>query len=182
MDSTSYSRVNLDLLQMIFSYIKKGHPLAAPITKEESLSLASNLVKRLGIEKLDFSPISLRILESALIKYHEKMVDEFPSESTLLLLRELAAYIGDVIAQNTDGQWSLLNDSIWGTSLIYEGQWEILKENRRTMSQKVRYILVDIAATAWQNVLDGKRPKLYSLYESIKKREMREETTYKYKR
>jgi len=114
-----------------------------------------------------------------LVNYHANNPNGISDDETMKLIRELAAYIGEVLARHTDGMWVVSDDEIWNTELLYEGNWILMKEGIRRPVSTVVYILADEAAGSWQNVLDGKSPHLFKLFKEIQKRELREELTYK---
>jgi hypothetical protein len=181
MDANSPTRVSLGVIKIIFDYIKAKHPLAASMPRESSLLLCKKLNVRLNVNEteLDFSPNSLKKLETLLSNYHANNAKDIGDEETVMLVRELAAYIGEVLIRNTDGQWVLLNETIWGTRIEYEGKWKLLKENKKRFVSAVSYTLADIAASSWQKILDGKPLRIYQYFNEIQKKEMKETLTYK---
>ena len=166
------------MIKIIFKFIKENHVTASPITREESTTLIEHLKKRLRNYGLDLTPISLQTLEKSLELYRKSLDLILTDEETMILLREIAAYIGEVLVKNTDGKWELLDNTIWGTSIMFQGKWKVMKENKKRNFQLVRYTLIDIAASTWQNLLEGKNPTLYSLYKNIVKKEIKETSTY----
>lgn len=181
MDKNSQSEINLSLIKLIFDYMRAQHPLAASIPREAAPGLSQDFALRIGAGEgiLDFSPNSLKLVEKLLVNYHANNPNGISDDETMKLIRELAAYIGEVLARHTDGMWVVSDDEIWNTELLYEGNWILMKEGIRRPVSTVVYILADEAAGSWQNVLDGKSPHLFKLFKEIQKRELREELTYK---
>ncbi len=172
--------LRFEVTKLVFEYMKDKNPLAASIPRDASLSLCKSLRQRLNASetRLDFSPASLKEIEALLIEYKINHVESMTDLETLILIRELAAYIGEVLVRYSDGQWVLLDDSIWGTRLKYDSQWSLLKENKKQSISAVSYSLGDLAASAWQSTLDGESLQLFKTLKDIRRKTLKERLTY----
>ncbi len=103
-------------LRIVSEFERKGHPLGKGISREEVPSLVSKLINRLGISdsELDYEPISLKRLEDKLSEFSQGAdLQMYSEEEIVQLVREITAYLGEVLALHANGRWESL-----GTLLI----------------------------------------------------------------
>jgi|WetSurMetagenome_2_1015567.scaffolds.fasta_scaffold112456_2 hypothetical protein len=163
--------------RMVFDFAREGHPLGKSIYREEVPILASNLMQRLGMSEseLDFTPASLKRLEDKLFESPPKMeIQNFSDEEIVQLVREVAAYVGEVLVLHAAGRWEPLG-TLWSTHVVFEGNIKITKEGRRRIVPSVTFSLGNIGAAALDMVSVGKKPLLYRDYLSAKKKIVKEQ-------
>lgn len=163
--------------RIIFDFIKVGHPLGQIITREEVPSLASRLRRRLEMSEseLDFSPTSLKRLENKLFELSQMtQTQNYSDEEIIQFIREIAAYVGEVLVLHADGKWRSLQD-LWSTQVIFEGDIKITKEGRQRVAPSVVFSLGNIGAGVWDMISIGRKPHLYKDYLSGKKKKVKEE-------
>ena len=106
----------IDHLKLIFDYINSHHPLGKGISLKEIPHLTINLSTRLTISQklLDYSPDSLKLLDSLIEHYYQKHIEIINEIEVMDFIRELSAYFGNVLLINTDGQW-IDDGDLWRT-------------------------------------------------------------------
>lgn len=149
---------------------KESHPLAEGINLTETDRLIENLRSRLSLSNsiLDLTPSSLNILESSLEKYyHENIVDIhlLSEEEVITIIREICAYVGRTIADNTDGKW-LNRGSLKGTVIDVPGPITGKKGKRKIVSESTLIRLWNIATVLWDNIVIEFKPSR-SLYDEF---------------
>lgn len=163
--------------RIVFNFIREEHPLGRIINREEVQTLASKLGERLGMSEpeLDFTPASLKRLEDKLIELPQKTeIQNFSDEEIVQLVREVAAYVGEVLVLHADGKWRPLKD-LWSTHVVFEGDIRIIKEGRRRVAPSIAFSLGAIGVAAWDMISLGKKPNLYKDYQSAKKKIVKEQ-------
>jgi hypothetical protein len=81
---------------------------------------------------LDQTPKSLNRLENLLAMYWSKLTEDgllLNDEQTVELVRELTAYIGELLIRNIKGEWVNLG-TLWNTEIVIEGPFKIKKEGK----------------------------------------------------
>jgi hypothetical protein len=100
--------------------------------------------------------------------------ENFSDEELVRLVREIAAYIGQVLVKHTGGRWRNLG-SLYGTEVVFDGPWEVVKGlERRTFSEGAVFIMGDEAAWAWDEIVEGKKPNLYRTYREARAKRIKE--------
>ena len=158
--------------KIIFDFIRTQHPLSRGIEKEETPLLVGLLRKRLSLSEieLDFSPISLQRLEDKLSDSADTLKAKLIKEEEIIqIIREIAAYVGEVLVLNTNGKWQNLGD-LWSTKVIFEGNIKITKAGNERTAQSIAFSLGNIGAGAWDMISLGRKPILYCDYLSAKKK------------
>lgn len=167
---------NRSATKLIFEFIKKEHPLGKSIDPDEVPSLVSGLRQRLGVlpDDLDLSPRSLRILEKSLYDLRPQFESgSLRDEELLQIVREVAAYIGEVLVLHSFGKWQT-QGTLWGTDIIFEGNIKITKEGEQRVTQSLAMSLGNLAAAAIDMVSVGKMPELYKYYMIGRKKKFQE--------
>jgi hypothetical protein len=166
--------------KLINEFSKRGHPLGRSISEEEVPTLIEALRQRLGVSSrdLDLSPQSLKRLEQCLVELHRKDQEQrsiMGEEEVVRLIREVAAYIGQVLVIHTGGRWRTIH-SLYGTEIVFDGgTWAIVKNNKvRWSSHGPVYTMGGEAAWAWDAIVAGRKPNLYRLYREARTRRLRE--------
>jgi len=166
-------------VKLIKEFARRGHPLGRGISVEEVPMLIEALQQRLGTssKELNLSPTSLKRLEQRLVALHQSMQERgenFSDEELVRLVREIAAYIGQVLVKHTGGRWRNLG-SLYGTEVVFDGPWEVVKGlERRTFSEGAVFIMGDEAAWAWDEIVEGKKPNLYRTYREARAKRIKE--------
>jgi len=157
-------------MKLIFDYSKKGHPLGQEIHQNEVPILISKLRNRLFQVQnvLNLSPSSLIVLEEELIELVNDNQKTIISEEEIVeIIREIAAYFGEVLVLHADGKWQP-QGSLWNTRVIFKGEIKIDKGGGRNIARSISLSLGNIASSAWESIIMGKRPNLYNEYLSAK--------------
>lgn len=176
-DTNSHNKINLNVLKTIFDHIRNEQPIASVILRDSTIELYQDLLCRIGATKndLDFSIESLKNLEKCVIDYHQKLQSDIDDSSTMTLIRELSAYIGEVLVRNTSGQWVNRSNDIWGTYVRYEEKWLVIKGNKKKYVPAISFPLPDLAASLWQDVIDRKPPTLHRVVKTIERKKTKED-------
>ncbi len=163
--------------EIIRQYSKAGHELGRSITAEEALALIECLRKRFDMhQELDLSPQSLLVLEEKTFQYWKSLERTgFGDQEVVQTIREIVAYIGQVLVMHAEGQWYETSSMVLGTSVKFGGIWEIIKEGRREISSlPVCFGLGFTVTWNWDRIGKGKRPSFYKLYQDAKSRRLEE--------
>ena len=163
--------------KIISEFGQMGHPLGRSINRDEVPKLTTMLIQRLGLSKseLDFTPASLKLLENELLDLHQRMdLQSLSEEEIILLVREISAYIGEVMVLHAEGKWESLG-TLWSTRVVIEGNIKVTKEGRRRITSSVAYSLGNLGAAALDIVSKGNTPPLYKTYLSAKRKTVKEE-------
>ncbi len=169
-------------VKLIKQFARQGHPLGRGISEEEVPELVEGLRQRFGTStnKLDLSAESLKQLEQLLIDLYQSAQEQqlsFSEQELVLLMREVAAYLGQVLVMHTGGQWRNLG-SLYGTEIVVEGPWEIVKgQDVHTSSKSTVYSMGGEAAWAWDALVEGRKPNLYGLCQESRQKRIREQLT-----
>jgi len=164
------------ITQIVTEYGRDGHPLGKSINAEDVPLLVNQLRKRLVLTKhdLDLSPESLKRLEN---KLFEMPIDELNQgsneEEIVQFVRELAAYVGEVLSKHAGGSWEP-SGTLWSTRIVFEDGIKILKEGKMRLVPSVAFSLGNIASAALDMKILGKKPLLYRDYVSAKKKMLKE--------
>jgi hypothetical protein len=161
--------------------VTNNHPLATPIHEEEVPNLIIGLRERLQTSEIDFdgSPASLRKLENALVRFYLEIKEKkktLPEDENLIwFIRELAAYIGNVLVINAGGHWDLETSiNLYSTHVCIEGAWKVTKERKTSSSEKVYFIIGGKGAYVWDQIISGQKPGLIRFWNSVKRKQLRE--------
>jgi hypothetical protein len=163
--------------KIVSGFGRKGHPLGKSIYREEVPSLVSQLRQRLGMSEseLDMTPASLKRLEDKLFEMtQEKWRENYSEEEIVQFVREISAYVGEVLVLHAGCRWEPLG-TLWSTHIVIEGGVKVTKEGRSRFVPSVAFPLGAIGATALDMVSVGKKPLLYRDYLSAKKKTVKEE-------
>ena len=165
--------------KLIQQFAREGHPLGQGIEIEELPDLIEALRQRLIVsnEELDLSPSSLNRLEQHLIDLFRSMNEakqKFADEELVQLVREIAAYIGEVLVTQADGRWGDQTKTLWATEVIIEGPWEVIKDRRNISPYAAHFVVGSEAAWVWDAITVGKKPYLYRTYRDAHTRRLRE--------
>ncbi len=163
--------------KIVSEFGRKGHPLGKSIYREDVPSLVFHLRQRLGMSdsELDLTPVSLKRLEEKLIeKSQEKWSEIYSQEEIVQFVREISAYVGEVLVIHAGCKWEPLG-TLWSTHLVIDGNVKVTKEGRSRFVPSVALPLGAIGAVALDMVSVGKKPMLYRDYLSAKKKSVKEE-------
>jgi hypothetical protein len=164
--------------RLIKEVARQGHPLGRSITVEEVPVLIEALRQRLGVssKELDLSPSSLKLLEQRLIDLHQSMQkrgEPFSDEELVCLVRQIAAYIGEVLVRHTGGEWAKAQ-TLWGTEVVFKGPWVVIKGHKFVSSYPTHFIIGSEAASAWDEIAEGRKPNLYRTYREARAKRIKE--------
>lgn len=166
--------------QLIKEFGRKDHPLARTIMVEEVPMLVEALRKRLECTslELDLSPRSLKILERRLtaLKHTVQRGDvTMDDEETLRLMREVAAYLGQVMVANLGGKWDLF-PGLWPTSISVPIPVETIKGDEVHFTPTRGFAAAHHAAYFWDTIGTGKEKGVFQkAYKMMTQRRWREQ-------
>jgi hypothetical protein len=146
---------------LVRQYARAGHPLGRPIDPKEVAELVTALRRRLECtsQELDLSPPSLARLESRLIALHcsiqagHTQMDEV---DTVRLMREITAYLGQVLVTNLGAQWEAESISLWPSMLWVAMPIEVVKGREVHVSSTRGFVAADNATYFWDLIGTGK--------------------------
>jgi len=168
---------------LIIDFGEQGHPLGLAIRKEEVPSLVEALRRRLGCtpEELDLSPESLKRLEKRLVSLHQAIESgQVPAsdEDIVRLIREVTAYLGEVIVVNLQGRWAEPRDILWANHVIVPLPVEVIKgKEYRGVSPDRALAVAVYVAYFWDLIRIGKEKGfLRKTYKIMTQKRWRETT------
>jgi len=146
---------------LIIDFGEQGHPLGQAIRKEEIPELIEALRRRLGCtaEELDLSPESLKRLEPRLIALHQAIeTGQVPAsdEDIVRLIREITAYLGQVIVVNLHGKWEERIPTLWPSPVSVPLPVETIKGKEVHFSPTRGFVAAVNAANFWDLIGTGK--------------------------
>jgi hypothetical protein len=165
--------------KLIKEFAHNGHPLGNGILLEEVPVLIEALRQRLGAsaDELDLSPASLKKLEQYLYDLYQSIQArglDLSNDDLIQMVREIAAYTGEVLVRNAGGQWGKEPQTLWSTEVVIGGPWEVIKDRRYVSSRPASFIIGGEAAWAWDMISTGKKPNLYRTYRDARSKRLRE--------
>lgn len=165
---------------LLIDFFERGHPLGRAIRSEEAPKLVEALRQRLGCtpEELDLSPGSLKRLEQLLIALHQAIESGqvLMSDNDLVsLIREVAAYLGEVMVVNLGGKWDDECIPVWISNVSIPLPVETIKGKEVRFSSTRGFPAVHIAAYFWDLIRIGKaKGFLWREYKAMTKKRWRE--------
>jgi len=165
--------------KLIKEFAQRGHPLGRSIGVEEIPGLIEALRQRLSVsdKELDLSPASLKRLEQRLIDLYQSMQARgqvLSDEELVHLVREVAAYLGEVLVRHTGGKWRMLH-SLYGSEITFDGPWRVVKgQETQTFLSGPVYTMGGEAAWAWDAIVMGRKPDLYRIYREVRAKRIKE--------
>ncbi len=156
---------------------REQDPLGRPILWKEVPSLITSIKHRFGLEDQDLSPLSLKKLDDKLFLYIQSFRErkqDLTDIEIVQLVREIAAYLGSVLVDYAGGEWYQGALSLWDNRVIIEAPWTIVKERRKSHSSEVNFMISGNAAFSIEEAIEGQKPKLYRIFQDIKKKTIRE--------
>jgi len=165
-------------VKLIKEFAQRGDPLGRSISIEEIPVLIEALRQRLHVsdKELDLSPASLKRLEQRLIDLYQSMQARgqvLSDEELVNLVREIAAYLGEVLVKHVGGRWGTAK-TLWGTEVIIEGPWTVVKERQFISPYPTHFIIGDTAAWTWDAIIMGRKPDLYRIYREARAKQIKE--------
>lgn len=166
--------------KLIIEFGRRGHPLGRAIRAGEVPELVKALRQRLGCtaEELDLSPESLKRLQARLIALHQAVEEgqvPMDDEETMRLMREVAAYLGQVIVINLGGEWEKKTLHLWPTMIWVPQPIEVTKGPESYVSSRKGFAAADNAAYFWDLIGTGKEKGfLWKEYKAMTKKRWRE--------
>ncbi len=166
--------------ELVRSLRREEHFLGRCIAPEEVPSLVAALRQRLncGSEELDLLPGSLNALERCLAKLNQRIgagLVTMGDEDTVRLIREIAAYLGQVVVTNLSGEWDPAAVHLWPGMVWVPTPVEVVKEGRLEVSDRRGYPAADFAAGFWDALGAGcARGLLQRTYKRMTQRRWRE--------
>ena len=167
---------------LIIDFGKRGHHLGLAIRKEEVPSLIEALRQRLGCtpEELDLSPESLKRLEKQLVYLHQAIESGqvvASDEDIVCLIREVAAYLGQVIVVNLGGEWEEQVHTLWISYVRSPLPVETLKGKEVRYSSTRALAVGATVAYFWDLIGTGKEKGfLMKEYKAMTQKRWRETT------
>jgi hypothetical protein len=165
------------IAKIVTEYGQKNYPLGKCIYREEVPYLTSQLKQLLAIvdNKLNFTPESLIILEDKLFAWSKEVnIKSLEDDEIVEIVREVAAYYGEVLALYADGKWES-RQTLWGTCIVIEGNVKVTKEGRNRIVPSVAVSLGNIGTVTLELIYQGKRFNLYKDFLRTKKKIFKEE-------
>ena len=168
--------------RLIVDFGKRGHPLGLAIRKEEVPSLIEALRRRLGCtpEELDLSPESLKRLEKRLVFLHQAIESgqiQASEEDIVRLIREVTAYLGEVMVVNLGGEWEERVPILWASGVIIPLPVETIKGKEIRFSPTRGFPAGQTAAYFWDLIGIGEgKGFLWREYKAMTKKRWRETT------
>jgi hypothetical protein len=166
--------------ELIREFERKKHPLARAIGAEEVPKLIEALRNRLErtSHELDLSPRSLKLLEQQLIALKQAVEAghvTMDDEETMRLMREITAYLGQVVIAHLGGQWDTARPYLWPTMIWIPIPVETIKDGEIRISDRRGYPAADYAANYWDMIGTGKeKGALQRAYKWMTQRRWRE--------
>lgn len=167
--------------KLIREFERKEHPLAHAIGAGEVPKLIEALRDRLERTsyELDLSPRSLKLLEQQLIALKQAVEAGYVAmddEETMRLMREVTAYLGQVVITHIGGQWDTTRSYLWPTMIWIPIPVETVKEGEIHISDRRGYPAADYAANYWDIIGTGKeKGALQRTYKWMTQRRWREQ-------
>jgi len=164
--------------KLIVELERMGDPLSSSITREMMPKLVENLRNRLGIsdEVLNLSPSSLKRLDALLRRYHSSFAEHdlsLSDESLAMLIREIAAYLGEVLLVHTQAKLAD-HGTLWGTHLVVEGRLTLKKEGKKQEIHEINMSLGNLASIAWDRLETNAGSNLFGVYRTLKSKNFQE--------
>lgn len=163
------------IYKIIQELYEQKNPIANPLIPEEIQTLIKELINRLNSSEdiLDSSIKSLSVLEKLLIDFCSK--DSFQElnndyEELLHFIRELAAYLGNVIVVNAQGEWAKESRNLWSTHVYAKGGWKTKKGKELSNPEKVGFIVGGEATLIIENIIEGQDSGLKRLERGLRTR------------
>jgi len=149
--------------RLIAALARAQDPLASGIGPDQVPTLVDHLTRRLlaGEDDLDFSPASLRRLGILLERFHsdaEAKGARLPDDDTARLVREVAAYLGEVLVRDAGGKWRK-GETLDATYLEFPGPAQGLKNGELRTYPAKAINAANIAASTWDAILAGVKPR-----------------------
>jgi hypothetical protein len=168
--------MNMKPVLLLKEFATSGHPLGQPLPLHELDQLIDALKVTAGptSSSFDLSPGSLTSLSRWLI-VHSKIRHDLPPAETGLLVRRLAAYVGQVLMLHTQAEWRE-GRTLLDTQVIVRGRWTIVKDRIRHASTLTFMIGLE-AALGWQKILLGEVYDFYWMYHDTTRRVVREKVS-----
>jgi hypothetical protein len=166
--------------KLIIEFDRRGHPLGRSIKAEEVPELIEALRERLDCTagELDLSPESLKRLEPRLIALHQAaQVGQvsMDDEETMRLMREVTAYLGQVMVVNLDGEWDEHGPGLWPTMISVPKPVEVIKGQEVHVSSTRGFVAADNAAYFWDLIGTGQEKGfLWKEYKAMTQKRWRE--------
>lgn len=167
---------------LIIDFGEQGHPLGRVIREEEVPELIEALRRRLGCtaEEFDLSPESLKRLESRLIALHQAVETgqvQLDEEETVRLIREVAAYLGQVMVVNLAGKWDERFKTLWASDVSIPLPVETIKGREVHFSPSRGFCAGHTAAYFWDLIRIGEGEGfLWKEYKAMTQKRWRETT------
>jgi hypothetical protein len=168
--------------KLLQQYANKGHPWARVVEPEEVPALIEALRERLHAtsKELDLSPPSLKRLEQRLVDMYQSMKAQEKTlmhEDLVQLIRQVTAYIGEVLVKHAQGRWDKGSQTLWGTGIVIEGPWDVTKGQRYNSPYPTHFIVGSEAASAWDVITEGGKPRLDRIYREARTKRIRERSS-----
>lgn len=163
--------------KIVSEFGKQGHPLGQSIKPEEASLLAHQLARLLGLNnsELDFSPKSLKLLEDKLVEFSQRVTLEALTEEEIVqMVREVSAYVGEVLVLHTQGKWATLG-TLLGTEVVFEENIKLNKEGRTKIIPSIAFRIGFTGAAAVDMAFSGRKPILYRDYLNAKNKSIKED-------
>jgi hypothetical protein len=163
----SYDAMSTKTQKLIIEFGRSGYPLGRAIRTEEVPGLIQALRQRLGCtaEELDLSPTSLPLLEKRLIDLHgavEAGQTQLTDEETVRLVREIAAYVGEMIVVNLGGTWDERFNNLWASTVDLALPVTTIKGGEVHTSSRRGFVAADNAAYFWDLIGTGRERRFLS--------------------
>jgi len=166
--------------KLIIEFGRREHPLGRVIKAKEVPELIEALRQRLGCTagELDLSPESLKRLEPRLIALHQAVqAGQVPmgEEEIVRLMRQVTAYLGQVMVVNLGGEWDERYSNLWASSVNIPLPVETIKGGEVHVSSGRGFAAAHTAAYFWDLIGTGEeRGYLPRQYEMMTKKRWRE--------
>jgi len=166
--------------KLMIEFGRRGHLLGRAIRTEEVPGLIQALRQRLGCstQELDLSPESLKRLEARLIALHQAVQTgevSMGDEETVRFMRELTAYLGQVMVVNLNGEWEARIPTVWPTMVTIPLPVTTIKGSEIHRTSGRAFAAADNAAYFWDLIGSGEEKEfLWREYKAMTQKRWRE--------
>lgn len=151
----------------IIQICRGGDPIGAGLSRGEIPILVRKLRSRFETngQLLDLTPGSLNRLESLLQeKYSPRAQPPEPEEDLIGLVRELTAYVGEVLRLYADGNWRFTN-RLYDSMIEYRRPVETVKDGGVRHYDTAIDLPANISAASLDGIRAGKPPGFREAYD-----------------
>lgn len=117
---------------------------------------------------MDNSPASLHTLDKSLLVLSGDLREKgyvLSDDETMKLIREIAAYVGQVFLLHVEAATWREGGTLWGTEIVIHRPVEVIKGKYTNLHSKTVYSLGNLAAATWSVITTkGRKANLHEKY------------------